>query len=45
MVISLGTPVAVAGRSQRQFLIGLLGAIVAIASAMAFAIMIGGQLG
>lgn len=45
LIISLGTPMAVAGRSQRAFLIGLLGAILAIGSAMALALLLGGQLG
>ena len=45
LIISLGTPMAVAGRSQRAFLIGLLGAILAIASAMALALVLGGQIG
>jgi hypothetical protein len=44
-VISLGTPEAAAGRHQREFLIGLLGAVVAIASAMGLALMASGEFG
>jgi hypothetical protein len=43
LVISLGSPSAAAGRHEREFVIGLLGAIVAIGSAMALAMMLGGQ--
>jgi hypothetical protein len=42
LVISFGAPAEAAGRHQREFLIGLLGAIVAIGSAMALAIMAAG---
>ncbi len=41
LTIALGLPSVAAGRGQRQFLVGLIGAIVAIASAMALAVMIG----
>jgi hypothetical protein len=34
-----------AGRHERQFLVGLLGAVLAIGSAMALALMLGGGLG
>jgi hypothetical protein len=40
--IALGPPSAAAGRHERQFLVGLLGAVVAIVSAMALAVMLGG---
>lgn len=39
--IAIGLPSVVAGRGQREFLVGLLGAILAIASAMALAVMLG----
>lgn len=42
LVISFGGPAAAAGRHQREFLIGLLGAVLAIGSAMALAIMAAG---
>lgn len=45
LVIALGGPTVAAGRRQRQFLVGLLGAVVAIASAMALAVMLGTELG
>ena len=45
LVIAIGAPSVVAGRSEREFLIGLLGAIVAIASAMVLAVMLSGGLG
>ena len=40
--ISLGAPPAAEWRHRRQFLVGLLGAVLAIVSAMALAIMVGG---
>jgi hypothetical protein len=42
LIISLGAPAIAAGRHQREFLIGLLGAILAIGSAMALAIVVAG---
>ena len=42
LVIAGGPPAVAAGRQERLFLIGLLGAILAIGSAMALAIMVGG---
>ena len=42
LVIAIGPPSVAAGRSERQFFIGLVGAVVAIASAMALAVMLGG---
>jgi hypothetical protein len=42
LVIAIGLPAVAAGRQQREFLVGLLGAVVAIASAMALAVMLGG---
>lgn len=41
LTIALGPPSAAAGRHERQFLVGLLGAVVAIVSAMALAVMLG----
>ena len=43
LVIASGPPAAVAGRAQRLFLVGLLGAVLAIGSAMALALMVGGS--
>jgi hypothetical protein len=43
LLISLGSPAAAAGRHRESFLIGLLGAVVAIGSAMALAIILGGS--
>jgi hypothetical protein len=45
LVIALGAPSVAAGRHERQFLVGLLGAVVAIGSAMALALMLGDGLG
>jgi hypothetical protein len=45
LIIALGAPSVAAGRQERQFLVGLLGAVVAIGSAMALALMLGGGLG
>ena len=42
LVIAGGPPSAAARRQERLFLLGLLGAVLAIASAMAIAIMVGG---
>jgi hypothetical protein len=42
LVIAGGPPSAAAGRQERLFLLGLLGAVLAIGSAMAMAIMVGG---
>ncbi len=41
LTIAIGLPSVAAGRAQRQFFVGLLGAVVAIASAMALAVMLG----
>jgi len=43
LVIASGPPAAVAGRAQRLFLVGLLGAVLAIGSAMAMALIVGGS--
>lgn len=45
LVVSLGTPSVAAGRQQSAFLIGLGGAALAIISAMALAIIVGGGTG
>jgi hypothetical protein len=45
LVIGLGSPALAAGRRERQFLVGLLGEMLAIASAVALAIALGGGLG
>jgi hypothetical protein len=45
LVIAGGPPVAAADRQERLFLIGLLGAVLAIGSAMAMAVMVGGGIG
>lgn len=45
LVVSLGAPRAAAGRHERRFLVGLLGAVVAIASAMWLAVIVSGGLG
>lgn len=42
MVISLGAPTQVAARDERQFVLGLVGGAVAIASMMALAVMVQG---
>lgn len=44
LLISLGPPAMVAARQQGRFLLGLLGAVVSIASAMTLAIVLGGGL-
>jgi hypothetical protein len=41
LYVSLGAPAAAESRHREQFLIGLLGAVLAIVSAMALAIMVG----
>jgi hypothetical protein len=41
LVIAQGTPMQAAGRQETQFLIGLLGAIVAILGALGFALILG----
>ena len=45
LLIAYGTPGAVMNRSQSRFTLGLLGAVLAIASAMVFAIMLNGGFG
>lgn len=45
LLIAYGTPGAVMERSQSRYTLGLLGAVLAIASAMVFAIMINGGFG
>lgn len=45
LVIALGAPSVAAARHQREFLVGLLGAVVSIASAMAIAMMLSGGFG
>ncbi|HEY7736176.1 MAG TPA: hypothetical protein VH813_05220 [Candidatus Limnocylindrales bacterium] len=45
LLIGLGSPDRAADRQERRFLVGLLGAVLAIGSAMALAIMLGGGLG
>jgi hypothetical protein len=45
LLIGYGTPTAVVGRGQTRFLVGLLGAVLAIASAMVLAISLDGGLG
>jgi hypothetical protein len=45
LLIAHGTPGAVMERSQLRYVLGLLGAVLAIASAMVFAIMISGGFG
>jgi hypothetical protein len=44
LLIAYGTPSAVVGRDQTRFLVGLLGAVVAIASAIVLAIALSGGL-
>ena len=44
LVVSLGTPSVAAGRQQGTFLVGLGGAVLAIVSAMALALIVGGGL-
>ncbi len=45
LLIAHGVPGAAVERHQNQFITGLLGAVIAIASAIAFAIMLGGGFG
>jgi hypothetical protein len=45
LVIALGSPGAAAGRHEREFLLGLLGAVAAIASAMWLALVASGEVG
>lgn len=45
LLIAYGVPGSAAGRHQGQFAIGLLGAVLAIVSAMAFAVMLSGGIG
>ncbi len=45
LLIAYGSPSAAASRQQGQFLVGLLGAVLAIGSAMLFAVMLDGGLG
>ena len=45
LLIAHGVPGVVVGRGQGRFLVGLLGAILAIASAMVVALSLGGGLG
>lgn len=42
LLVSLGSPAAAAGRHRQAFIVGLLGAVVAIGSAMALAMMLSG---
>ena len=42
MIVSLGGPTQVAARGERQFVLGLVGGAVAIASMMALAILVQG---
>jgi hypothetical protein len=44
LLVSLGAPPAIAAREQGRFVLGLLGAVVAIGSAMTLAILLGGGL-
>ena len=45
LLVAYGIPGDVVERGQTKFIIGLLGAILAIASAMVFALSLGGGLG
>ena len=44
LLVSLGSPPAIAAREQGRFVLGLLGAVVAIGSAVALAYLLGGGL-
>jgi len=44
LLIAFGVPQVAVGRQQGRFIVGLLGAILAIASAMALALMITGTI-
>ena len=45
LLIAHGVPEAAAGRQQRHFIVGLLGGVLAIGSAMALALLVGGGFG
>ena len=45
LVIAYGTPTAIVGRGETRFVIGLLGAVVAIASAVVLAVSLSGGFG
>ena len=45
LLIAYGTPSAVVGRDEARFAVGLLGAGLAIASALVLALSLGGGLG
>lgn len=45
LLIAHGTPVAASVRGQDRFLVGLVGAVVSVISAMVFAVMLGGGFG
>ena len=45
LVVALGTPSVSAGRQQRTFLLGLGGAVIAIACAMALALILSDGIG
>jgi hypothetical protein len=45
LLIAYGAPQAAVGRQEGRFIVGLLGAILAIGSAMAFALLVAGGLG
>ena len=45
LLVSLGSPGAVVAREENQFLVGLLGAILAIASAVLLATALSGGIG
>lgn len=45
LLIAHGTPVAASIRQQDRFLVGLIGAVVSVISAMVFAVMLGGGFG
>ena len=45
LVIAYGTPTAVVGRGQTRFVVGLLGAVLAIASALVLAVSLSGGFG
>jgi hypothetical protein len=45
LLLAYGTPDAASGRQQDRFLLGLVGAVVSVVSAMVFAVMLGGGFG
>jgi hypothetical protein len=45
LLIAYGIPGAAVERHENRFILGLLGAVIAIASAVAFAVMLGGGFG